>query len=443
MSKKKTIAEKRLELRDRFKPIMKALDEQGQEMLQAIIDEIEDLWESSDEEGAAQLVATLKEKVEELIAKLPEGEVAEAETLEELQEQVDEELKELKRAMSDSKYGQYGKQGAKSIREQVREHADKIKALRDSKGASLKIEIKAPMTTGTSLRGGYIPMPEYDNEIGKKPHLESSILQDVDYGLTSSTSIVYVDELPKNGDAAFIEEGTLKPQVDYSWEAKTAVVKKVAMTAKLSTEMLEDIDFVTTEVESLSARVVSDKINDGVLNGDGTGANLKGITTQAGGFISTAYASSTSKPNTADAIFAAASQLRDLGYTGHITAYVSSSELNKMRLVKNENGDYMSYGTLLEGITPKPEPNLPAGKMLVGDFTKLKVRAKKEMVLDWGYGTVEDSEGKVKSDWEMNFITLVCEARVTTYTKTNDLNAFVYDDIAVVKAAIATPQTTP
>lgn len=431
---KKTIAEKKLDLRNRFKSIMKALDEQGQEMLQALLDEIEALYSASDEEGGAELVAALEAKVEELKAKLPEGEAASAETV----QAVEEEVKKLNTAIANLKNGDTGRVGAKSIREQIREKADEIKGLRANKNASLTMEVKAPMTTGANITSDprYLPMPELDNEIGRIVNPVRTVLQDVNVSTTSANRIAYVDELPKNGDAAFIKEGTLKPQVDFSWKSAYADVKKVAMTTKLSTEMLEDIEFVEGEVERLARETVEIKIGKEILSGDGVDPNLLGITTQVGGFITPAYSGSVSNPNTADILMVAASQIWDLGYTGRLTAYLNSSEINKMKLVKDANGNYMSFGTILENIDIKPNPDLTAGAFLIGDFSKVNVKMRKDLTLEWGYGTVEDADGKVKSDWEMNFTTLRCEARLAEYIKTNDLKAFVYDNLATVKADI-------
>jgi HK97 family phage major capsid protein len=282
-----------------------------------------------------------------------------------------------------------------------------------------------------------LPVPELDNEIGSIPDPVRTILQDVDTSPTSATRIVYIDEVPKDGDAAFIKEGTLKPAVSVGWKTAYSDVKKVAETIKISNEMLEDIDFVTGEVESLARRVVETKIAQEILNGNGVDPRLKGVIMQVGGFITPAYANSVINPNTADVLMCAASQIRDLGYTGQITAYLNSSEISKMKLIKDANGNYMSFGTVLEGITIKANPDLGSGQFLIGDFSKIHVRIKKDLTLDWGYGTVTDSNGDVKSDWEMNFITLRCEARLAEYIKENDLKAFVYDNIATVAADIA------
>ena len=431
-SKKEIIAEKRINLQKNFAKVMKSLDEDGQAMLQTILDEIDSIYALADEEGVGELITALQEKIKALQDAQPTEEAVAA---------AEEEMKKLKQAIADLRLGGNGSgEKIKSLREFIRENADKIKALKNNQGASLNLTFKADrITVGGNINSDpqYLPMPEADNEIGRIPTLERTILQDVDSRGTSSTRIVYIDELPVEGNAAFIAEGTLKPSASKTWKTAYADVKKVAVTAKVSNEMLEDIDFVEGEIEAMVEELVTVKIEQGILEGDGNGQNLKGIVPQVGGFITPVYTGSVKTPNTADVIFVVASQIRDLGYKGNLTIYLNSSEINKMRLVKDANGNYMSFGTILENITIKSNPDLDGGEFLIGDFKKIHVRFKKEIGLEWGYGTVTDEDGEVKSDWEMNFITVRCEARLAMYVKTNDIKGFVFDNIDTVKADIA------
>jgi HK97 family phage major capsid protein len=435
---KKTTAEKRLELRNRFKSIMKALDEQGQEMLQAILDEIEALYAASDEEGAAELVSTLAGKVDELKAKLPEGDVAAAESV----SAVEEEVKKLSTALTNLKHGGKGGDGVKSIREVIRENADKLKALKSNQGGKLTLEVKTPMTRPVAISSGgeYIPMPEFDSEIGREPLPERTILQDVSVRTTDTPSVVYADMLPHNGDAAFIKEGQLKPQVDFKVQAKRTDAKKVADTIKISTEMLDDIDWMASEAEELARRLVNEKIAENILKGNGTDPNLLGITNQVGGYVSPEFSGLIDNANVYDALLAAASQIWGLGYKGRLLVHMNSFEIAKMKMIKDKNANYMTSGNLLENIDIVADPDLASGEFIIGDFKKVKVFVRKELTLEWGYGILTDPDtSTVMSDWEANFITLRCEARLGMYIKENDKAAFVHDNIATVLADITKP----
>jgi HK97 family phage major capsid protein len=437
MAKKTTMAEKKLELRNRFKPIMKALDEQGQEMLQAILDEIEALYSTSDEEGAAELVAKLEGKLDELKAKLPDGAVATAEEV----AAVEEEVKKLNIALTNLKHGGKG-EGAKSISDVIRENADKIRALKNSEGAKLKLTVKTPMTRPTTIAAGgdYIPMPSFDSEIGRVPIPERTILQDVSVQVTDTPAIVYADNLPHSGDAAFIKEGQLKPQVSFKVQAKRSEAKKVADTIKISNEMLEDIDWLTGEVEELARRLVNEKIAENILSGNGADPNLLGITNQVGGYVTPEFSGQVENANIYDVLLAVATQIWGLGYKGRLLVHMNSFEIAKMKMIKDKNANYMSAGNILENIDIVPDPDLDSGEFIIGDFNRVKVHVFKELTLEWGYGIIKDPDtNDVLSDWEANFITLRCEARLGMYIKENDKAAFVHDNIATVLADITKP----
>ena len=56
---------------------------------------------------------------------------------------------------------------------------------------------------------------------------------------TNQASYAYTEAVPKDGDYGFVEEGKLKPQVDFKWDTRYATPLKVAahmvLTAKIKT----------------------------------------------------------------------------------------------------------------------------------------------------------------------------------------------------------------
>lgn len=314
-----------------------------------------------------------------------------------------------------------------------------------------RVKIEAAMLTGTSFTGAteadklLFPVPAYDPVIGQPAQPQRTVLQDVNVGTMDSPRIAYVDRISQTGHAQFIAEGVLKPSAQWTWKIAHAEVAKIAVTVKVSNEMLEDYDFMETEIRNLAGEDVIREINKELVvhqsynspAADGL-ARLTEIGTAyiAGGRL----AGKVVTPNTADALFAAATQIRCLGYGEPLTAYINCVEIALMKMEKTSQGAYLDTTRMLENITLRPNPDLAAGQFVIGVFNLFKVRFKKQLTIDMGpYGVFEDTEGNIVSDWEANMVTLRAEARLASYIHENDKNAFVVDNIDVVKADIAKP----
>jgi hypothetical protein len=74
--------------------------------------------------------------------------------------------------------------------------------------------------------------------------------------------------------------------------------------------------------------------------------------------------------------------------------------------------------------------NIAAGTLLVGDFTKLNLKFREDVNLQVGYEN---------DDFTRNMVTILAEARLVSYVKGNDVNAFVEADLATAIAAIDAP----
>jgi hypothetical protein len=344
---------------------------------------------------------------------------------------------DLKKSME----GSGGEGKSPTLRAVLEKKAADLKAMRTDKGLSMTFE--AALTVGGSILGDnkdLIPMPALDAQIAKPATPTRTVLQDVNLGSTGSTRIVYVDKSPRNGVAMFIGEGTLKPAIDFTYTPSMAEVVKIAVTTKVSNEMLDDISFIESEIrndlyEEVMLQISRELITHQTANAAASGklATLTGIGTA---YVNAGFADKVANPNTADALYAAASQIRQLGYSGGLTAYVSQTSADLMKLNKATTGEYIGYGSAMEGIRVVGSPDLSAGQFVIGDFSKFYVRMYNNITIEVGYGNVEIG-GKVVSDWEANFVTFRAEARLASYIKTNDKLAFVVGDLDTVKADIA------
>jgi len=178
-------------------------------------------------------------------------------------------------------------------------------------------------------------------------------------------------------------------------------------------------------------------IENQILFGDGTGQNITGITTYASAFAAGDLADTVEKANIADALLAGITQLQMLNYnaTGIVTSPVQRF---KMRTLKDANGQPIipvasnSSATVVDGITVMAKNQIPAGKVLIGDFKRSKVKILTDLRVEMGYST---------GDWENNRVSFRVESRLAHYISDVDTAAFIYDDVDVIKAAIEAAPT--
>lgn len=100
------------------------------------------------------------------------------------------------------------------------------------------------------------------------------------------------------GSASAVAEGSAKPEVDMQWENDTALIKKVAAWVPLTTEIIDDAPLLRGYVDTRLTYMLAIREEDQMLNGSGTGVNIKGLASyNAAGQVQT-QASVTDVPQT-------------------------------------------------------------------------------------------------------------------------------------------------
>lgn len=306
--------------------------------------------------------------------------------------------------------------------------------------ATAGIELKfygkaaATMTVGGSTgSSAFVPhvelVPGLVDLARNQPFLES-------YANTSSTSssrIVWTEKTNPQGQAGMTAEGALKPLISFEIKTNQSNAKKVTDKIKVSTEMLDDIDFIAGEIENELKYQVDIKVDNQLLSGDGTGENLKGIASFAGGFVlTTVKTSGGGTPNDADAIRACIAQIKSLNFRA-TTAFLNPIDAANMDLTKNTQGSYIippfqsSTGLTIAGVPIIESNQVPVGQLLIGDMSKFIVRNYKAFAIQYGW---------VNDDFEKNLVTIIGERRLHSYVAENNTGAFIYDSLATIKAAI-------
>lgn len=258
---------------------------------------------------------------------------------------------------------------------------------------------------------------------------------------TDSASYAYTELVPKDGNYAFVAEGTAKPQVDFKWQNRYATPYKTAAYEVLSEESVTDI----ARLESVAREYLFKKHNlfkaNAVFFGPGGADQVKGATLYGRAFVAGAMATAVQAPNFMDVVNAIITDI----YTTHNYVDEASYQANValinpvdfyLQLVsaKDANGLplYPQAGLFnqvtIGSVTIKPWSKIPVGKIFVADMAKYNVA---------NYIPFSIRIGWINDQFITNQFTMLGESRYYAYVKKLDEQAFVYDNIATVKTAIA------
>lgn len=373
-----------------------------------------------------------------------------AETRGEVEESLKEKNQELEKRLTslkerqDAFETQVGRIGAgqeqrksfqSTIKEALSENKDKISAFKNTKSpvnvelkdiSSADMSHKAIMTegadiTGTVIQPTRVPGVKYD------PERRTRVRQFLPQGSTNSNAIWYIQETNYSDGTDITAEGAAKPQSDFDLEQKQAPVTKIATHFRVSEEMLEDIDYLSSHISLRGTEKYFNKEDQQLLYGTGAGGQLEGLTVSSTDYALNNY---TGDPNANeyDILLEAHKQLRNDNYMPGANMISVSRYFDLLR-TKTTDGEYVlppgvvfDNGTLRVLGTPiVPTNALSDDDFLVADFPMLTTLFDRSGVNVRFYE--QDQDNAIK-----NLVTVVIEARLALPTYLP--NAGRYGDFA-------------
>ncbi len=314
---------------------------------------------------------------------------------------------------------------------------DNIAAVKSKQVVSVELNTKAAalMTTANATSAISLLNTEVDRTIHSAPTEPNVIFDRLFKGYASSPNIAWVNRVNEDGGAAFVAEGALKPLKDWEYTTETSTAKKVAVSCKVSTEMLDDAPFMRSEIDRLLREDLLRAVNAKLLTGTGTGAEIKGITVGAAGYTATELNDKVEDPNYADAIRAAVLQARLLGFYPDVV-FINPADRALIDLTKDTTGHYISQEllSLIRYITIVDTTDIPAGNFLLMDTREWMVRIYENLRLEYGWEN---------DDFRKNLVTVVAEMRLHSYQDSLNAGSVVYASFATVQAAIEKPAANP
>lgn len=273
------------------------------------------------------------------------------------------------------------------------------------------------------------PQPEFIPGINDVARNKPFIIQLLNVKPTGKESIVYTEKISPDGAPVWVAEGEAGGQIDFDIQVSNSRAKMIDGYITVSIQMLDDVDYMAAEIEKELIYQLGISIDTELLQGDGTGDSLYGIESFAPAYNLTSL--ETVDPNNCDAVLAAAAQIAHNNFNPDI-AVMNPLDYANTKLLKGSTGYYIvnpnHEGSSWAGITVVQSNQVPLGVLMVMDSSKTNVFSYQNLMISYGW---------INDNFIKNLITIQASQRLHSFIKGNDVNAFVYDELANIKAAIA------
>lgn len=342
-------------------------------------------------------------------------------------------------AMSEKAVDAPKTQGAKTLKDAlVKTYTDNVKNITDSieKGQRINLEVK----TDTTIDGDYsgnVALSVLEPGVNRISRPIRRIREISNVGSTTSKFVTYIQQTqnvtPGAEESLWVNEAGPKFNGEVKYEEVSEEVKKVAAYIKVSKEMLADLSFVRSEINTELMEAIEQNIDLSLVNGAG-GNDLNGLLSYAPAFSAGSFANAVPAANISDLIRIAKAQIQAANFEPtHVV--LNPEDVAKIELTKASDGAYTypafwDANMRVAGLVVVSSNNITAGTMVVGDFSKFNIKFREDMNMSVGYEN---------DDFTRNMVTILCEARLVSYVKGNDYNAFVQSDITTDIAAITAP----
>ncbi len=235
------------------------------------------------------------------------------------------------------------------------------------------VELVATTLDESSGSGGQLIVPQYRPGILPLLFKRLTIADLLAPGTTESTSITYMKETAFTNAAAAVAEGGQKPESTLVFEQVSDLVKKIAHWLPVTDEMLEDVAQTRSYIDARLMLGLDLTEEDQLLNGNGSGQNIQGLTNRSG--LTSTVTRSGSVSN-ADAIFMQIMAIFNASFVMPTGTVINPTNWQTIQLSKDGEGRYYGSGPFsgpqvptLWGLPAVVTPSIAAGTALPGAFS--------------------------------------------------------------------------
>lgn len=369
----------------------------------------------------------------------------------ELREERAKQMETLNKALSEmglaikasNEKASKGKEAKKTIKERLNEFGDKLKALvngnkSEAQNGQFAFKVAADMLISTNVSGGNIPVEDRLPGVNMLPSRRVRLIDLISRGRTSSNVVSWVYQANQDGSVDYTAEGSAKNQIDFDLVVANESVQKITAYIKVSTEMLNDIEFIESMIRTELLKELLKKVESEVYSGAGGGSALNGIVTQATAFAAGTFANAIDNANLVDVLTVASNQITLAEHDGPTAVLLHPSDVATLKMTKVSSTDKryierlaMVGGSLsFDGVPIIPTTLVTQDTYLIGDFSKNLLLDREDVSIEIGL------DG---NDWTKNMRTILAEWRGVNVLKNNDTTAFVTGTISTDAAALETP----
>ena len=392
------------------------------------------------EEQQAELVAMYQDELAKLASDLEEENKGLKREIKVVKNQMEVGFKEISTKIEKMKsVSSIAKSFSQQLRESLEANKEALKSLKEKGEGRVSFKAVGNMTFA-NVSGGNVPVEDRMEGLNTIASRDTKFLNTLQTRATSSNVISWVAQASKEGAAGQTAEGALKNQIDFDLVVSSENVKKTTAFIKISNEMLDDTDWMQSEIEAELNRELYKAIEATAFSGNGSGANLRGVNTVATAFAITGadFNEPITNANEVDVLVAGNLQI-ELAEQGSANyAFLNPRDVASLKVAKVSGTDKryidrlqaIGSSLLLDGVTKiVPTTLVPAGTFLMGNFDKAFLVEKDGVKYDLGYEN---------DDFTKNFVTLRAEWRGAVVVKTNDRTAFVKGTFSTAIASLET-----
>lgn len=169
--------------------------------------------------------------------------------------------------------------------ETIKENAEAIKNFKQGDNLVLEMKAVGDMSIAANFPGSTPFNQEVRNNLIRSPYDRVWLSDLLPQGTTTKGSVIYPKENGGEGGAATWVTGSgPKPAMDFDFTSQTAFVKWIAGTVTIDREMLDDLDWMTSYLQSKMLISLKVAENNFILNGTTDSNPVQGLNT-----VATAY----------------------------------------------------------------------------------------------------------------------------------------------------------
>lgn len=392
------------------------------------------------EEQQAELVAMYQDELAKLASMLEEENKGLKSEIKVVKNQMEVGFKEISTKLEKmNSISKIAKSFSQELRASLEANKEALKSLKEKGEGRVSFKAVGNMTFA-NVSGGNVPVEDRMEGLNTIASRDTKFLNALQTRSTSSNVISWVAQASKEGAAGQTAEGALKNQIDFDLVVSSENVKKTTAFIKVSNEMLDDIDWMQSEIEAELMRELYKAVEATAFSGNGSGTALRGVNTVATAFAITGadFDAPIDNANVVDVLVAGNLQIELAEQGSANLAFLNPRDVASLKVAKVSSSDKryidrlqaIGSSLLLDGVTKiVPTTLVPAGTFLMGNFDKAFLVEKDGVKYDLGYEN---------DDFTKNFVTLRAEWRGAVVVKTNDRTAFVKGTFSTAIASLET-----